>query len=133
MMKVQIWDSYALSDSGRVLHFDIVVAESTTDTQTILQFGKAYLKEIGFTGPDLNTSRCQFCHVEEPSEEMIRNIKDKSYDIIDLGFIEPKLPSNPSRRDLILFLRAFHDEYRYYNFAELSTQEIEHIVKNRQE
>lgn len=130
-MKVQIWDSYALSNDGRVLHFDIVVPESTTSAENVLQFGRDYLKHIGFSGSDFNTSRCQFCHVEEPSEEMIINIKNKSYDIIDLGYIEPRLPSNPTRRAMILFLRAFYDEYRFFNFSETSTAEIENILAKR--
>lgn len=123
-MKIQVWDSYALSHTGRVHHFDILVPDSNPSEQSILSFGQNYLAQINFEGPELNVNRCQFCHVEEPTEKVLKDIDCNGYSIIDLGFIESNLPANPNRRELILFLRAFHDEYRYFNFSSHSLEDI---------
>ncbi|HRI29462.1 MAG TPA: DUF2024 family protein [Chitinophagales bacterium] len=128
-MKVVVWDTYVPMPSGNVLNFDIIVPDFLQDSNLIHGFGNAYLAEHkGFTA-QLNTTHCQRCHIEEPSPDIIAAIQKQGYYILELCEIPPILPPNPTRRELILHLRAFFEPYRFADFKGISEQELQIMVK----
>ena len=83
-MKVSVWDTYVKRKDGRVMHFDILVPADVRDEETIFTFGKDYLQSKNEAGQALSTSECQFCHVEQATDEMIVSIQQKGYYIVEM-------------------------------------------------
>ena len=131
-MEVAIWDTYVTKKDGNVLHFDIIVPENIKDKAVVYQFGKAYLASQNEGDSLLDTDECQFCHIEEPTAEMIQSIETKGYFILEMEEIPVVLPQTPTRRQLILHLRAFHKAYRFASFVGKSMEDIQLLRKNRQ-
>ncbi len=131
-MKVAVWDTYVKSHTGDVLHFDIIVPDTIKDTSEIFRFGKAYLHTIGEKDDQLTTTECQFCHIEEPTAEILADIRQKGYYILEMESIPAALPAKASRRDKILHLRAHDPAYRFKNFRDVSDEEIRAILLNKE-
>jgi hypothetical protein len=128
-MRVAVWDTYVRSRNGSVLHFDIIVPETLQDTGIIYDFGRQYLATIGEPASELSMEQCRFCHIEEPTADMLQAIDAKGFYILEMDAIPAHLPENPSRRDMILHLRAHSAEYRFANFGLLAEAEIRELVK----
>jgi hypothetical protein len=45
--KVNVWDTYVTKKDGNIMHFDIIAPIEITDTTTIYNYGKEYLKTKG--------------------------------------------------------------------------------------
>ncbi len=128
-MKVAVWDTYVRSSNGSVLHFDIIVPETLQDTGVIYDFGRQYLAAIGEPSSELSTEQCRLCHIEEPTDDMLRAISEKGFYILEMDAIPACLTENPSRRDMILYLRAHSTQYRFANFSLLGEAEIRELVR----
>lgn len=83
-MKVAVWDTYVKRKDGRVMHFDILVPVEVKNEETIFNFGKDYLQSVKEAGQVLSANECQFCHVEQATDEMVVNIQQKGYYIIEM-------------------------------------------------
>ncbi len=127
-MKVAVWDTYFRQPNGVTLHFDILVPEMASDFATVCAYGRQYLAGRGFPEATLESSQCQFCHVEEPTEEMLAAFEQQGYLIVEMEDIPSALPPEPSRRDYILYLRAHHSEYRFADFRGKTLEEVRDMV-----
>ncbi len=83
-MKVAVWDTYVKRKDGQVMHFDILVPADVKNKETIFTFGKGYLQSKNEAGQVLSATECQFCHVEQASDEMIVSIQQKGYYIVEM-------------------------------------------------
>lgn len=128
-MKVAVWDTYVKSQDGDVLHFDIIAPEELKDPTSIYTFGKEYLKTINEENGLINTSECQFCHIEEPTEEMLASINKCGYYILEMDKIPAMLPSNPTRRDMIMHIKAHYPEQRFKSFAGKTEEEVKELLE----
>ena len=128
-MKAAVWDSYLKKDDGNVLHFDVVVPDSRSETTLVYKYADEYLKAKGIYSAEINVKNCQFCHIETLTEKMKSDIESKGFNIIEMGEIPSELPDNPTRREMILFLRAHYDEYRYTDFRDKTDIQIVQIIK----
>lgn len=129
-MKAAVWDTYVKKKNGNVMHFDIVVSDELKDREAVYQYGREYLALKNESGSRLQMEECQFCHIEETSPEMKKAIQEKGYFILEMDEIPAILPENPGRRDMILHLRAHHGEYRFADFKNKSTEELQELVKD---
>lgn len=127
-MQVAVWDTYVKSKSGAVLHFDIIVPDTMKDAGEIYTFGKRYLQAIGEQDHDLSTEQCRFCHIEEPTEEMLAAIHDKGYYILEMDAIPSSLSANASRRDKIMHLKGHYPQYRFENFRGVAEEEVDNLL-----
>jgi hypothetical protein len=128
-MKVAVWDTYVKSQKGHVLHFDIIVPETLKDSTTIYSFGKQYLASVGEPSATLNTQECQFCHIEAPSDDVVADIREKGFHILEMDSIPAELPANPTRRDMVLYLRAHSAQYRFANFKGVTEDELGYMLE----
>lgn len=128
-MKAAVWDSYIKKDDGNVLHFDVVVPDSKSDATLVYKYAYKFLKSKGIEGVEINVKNCQFCHIENLTEEMKTNIETSGFHIIEMDEIPYRLPDYPTRRNMILFLRAHFDEYRYADFRNKTDIQISEILK----
>jgi hypothetical protein len=128
-MEVAVWDTYVKNKEGHYLHFDIIVPAEMKDPVIIYRYGKQYLDSINESTTDINAEACRFCHIEEPTEEIIMSIRSLGYYILRLEDIPPFLPQNPSRRDMILHIRAHFPVYRFTDFKGISEEEVRYILQ----
>lgn len=82
-MKIDVYDSYANTLDGRVLHFDVFV-KSETNADIALQYGKNWLKQIGENPDGLSQSRCRFCHSEVANPEVQRAVEQNGFFILQM-------------------------------------------------
>ncbi len=129
-MKVAVWDTYVKSKNGVTLHFDIIVPDEVKDAKTIYTYGKKHLTSIGEPAADLSTEQCQFCHIETPTKDMIKAINEQGYYILEMEDIPTDLPENPTRRDMILHLRAHYMEHRFANFRGVDNKALQRMVES---
>ena len=83
-MKVSVWDTYVERDGGKIMHFDILVSSQLKNEQIIFDYGKEFLKSKSFHTGDLSSKECKFCHIEQASNEVINNIKNNGFHIIEM-------------------------------------------------
>jgi hypothetical protein len=128
-MKAAVWDSYIKKDNGNVLHFDVVVSESRSNPEIVYKYAYEYLKSKGIDGADINVKNCQFCHIETLTDKMKSDIESRGFHIIEMDEISSELSNNPTRREMILFLRAHFDEYKYEDFRDKTDIQIVQIIQ----
>lgn len=129
-MKVAVWDTYVKKENGNVLHFDIIVPENIRDESLIFDYGKEYLTSIQTKG-QITSEECQYCHIESPSNEIIAAIEQKGFYILEMEEIPKKLSQTPTKREMILFLKAYFKDYRFANFNGISEEDIKEKLKSK--
>ena len=127
-MSVAVFDTYVKKSDGNTAHFDIIVPDGQYSLEEVIDFGKAYLTQIQVDQDKISAKECQFCHIEEPSEEILNSIAEKGYYILEMEDIPSILPSNPSRRNLIQHLRAQSEAHRFANFQGVSNSDIQKLI-----
>lgn len=128
-MSVAVWDTYVKKRNGSVMHFDILVPSALKDTRTIHQYGKEYLATKNETGARLDTEECRFCHVEDAGADVKAAIQAKGYYILEMDDIPAALPTNPTRRDLVLHLRAHYAQYRFADLRGKTEEELKAMMQ----
>jgi len=83
-MKVSVWDTYVKREDGKLMHFDILVPSDLTDKETIFGFGMQYLKTKSIRTNQLTTKACQFCHIENATEQIVVSIEKSGFHIIEM-------------------------------------------------
>ncbi|MCB0444175.1 MAG: DUF2024 family protein [Gelidibacter sp.] len=83
-MKVSVWDTYVQRNDGKVMHFDILVPATIVEADKVFAYGKAYLKEKPFKYGGLSAKECQFCHIEQATQEIEDSINQKGFYIIEM-------------------------------------------------
>lgn len=82
--KVNVWDTYVTKKDGNIMHFDIIAPVEITDTITIYNYGKKYLKTKGQDGQPVTSKQCRLCHIEDLQPKWEAEIKEKGYFIIEM-------------------------------------------------
>lgn len=62
MSQIHIFDTYATSQTGRIMHFDVVMPEK--DAAKALSYAREWLNSIGEEGASVSQERCCYCHSE---------------------------------------------------------------------
>lgn len=83
-MKVAVYDTYVTRKDGGVMHFDILVPENPGSEEQVLLYGKNYLVNKKQEGQPLTTRECRYCHIEEASEAVVKDIELQGYSIIEM-------------------------------------------------
>jgi hypothetical protein len=127
-MSVAVWDTYVKKQDGSVMHFDILVPSTLKDSRTIHRYGKEYLASKNEAGAKLATEECQFCHVENAGADIKAAIEAQGYYILEMEDIPAALPPNPTRRDLVLHLRAHFASYRFADLRGKPEAELKAMI-----
>lgn len=83
-MQVAVWDTYVTKKNGSVMHFDIIAPDNIKDEHIIYTFGKEYLQFKNLEGLILEAKKCNFCHIEKATDEMVVSIQQKGYYILEM-------------------------------------------------
>ena len=82
-MKIAVWDTYVERFDGKRMHFDILVHSTTAEDQ-VQTYGRQYLDSKPFTTKTLSSKECQFCHMEEGSDQLSEKIRQRGYAIVEM-------------------------------------------------
>ena len=77
-MQCAVYDTYVTKKDGKIMHFDVIVEDSTPHDKAI-QFGKEYLESVGQGEQKMTQEECQFCHVQEAPGIVEKSIREKGY------------------------------------------------------
>ena len=83
-MKVSVWDTYVKREDGKLMHFDILVPDALNDEKVIFNYGIIYLKSKPFNTEALTSNECKFCHIEQAPEDILEDINNQGYYIIEM-------------------------------------------------
>ena len=75
-MECAVYDTYVRRKDGKIMHFDVVVADETLHEKAI-EYGKQYLKSIGQDGQKISQEECQFCHIQQAPPFIEKRIKEE--------------------------------------------------------
>ena len=123
-MKVSVFDTYVRKSNGSTAHFDIIVPEGKHSLGEVIAFGKNYLQSLGEGERPISSAECQFCHIEEPTAEMLGDIGQQGYHVLEMEDIPAALPADPTRRQLIEHIRAKNVALRFANFQGRTAEEL---------
>jgi hypothetical protein len=83
MPQIHVFDAYAKSETGRIMHFDVVTLEKDSDKARA--HARDWLQSIGEENATLNQENCCYCHSEQSvPEEMLKAIEMRGYAIYKL-------------------------------------------------
>lgn len=82
-MKIDVYDTYALSKTGQTIHFDIFLPHSG-DKETAVQYARAFLESIGETSAGLKSERCNFCHTESAPPSIEAEITKSGHYVLQM-------------------------------------------------
>ena len=77
-----VFDTYAKTPKGRIMHFDVVIDEQNQDLA--LRYAKAWLADIGEPDAQVTPSNCVFCHSAEPPPALRQQIEAQGFAIVKL-------------------------------------------------
>jgi hypothetical protein len=83
-MKVSVWDTYVKREDGKWMHFDILVPSDLKNEKNILEYGTTYLKDKPSNTERIVSKQCRFCHVKQASKDMMTQINEKGFSIIEI-------------------------------------------------
>ncbi|MEQ8580876.1 MAG: DUF2024 family protein [Marinoscillum sp.] len=84
MLRIAVWDTYVERSDNKVMHFDILVPLEVRDAKQVYDFGMSYLKSKPFHTGAISSKECTFCHIEKASDQVISDINEKGYHIIEM-------------------------------------------------
>jgi hypothetical protein len=83
-MKVSVWDTFVKREDNKIMHFDILVPSILKNEATIFDYGVLFLKSKPFKTGKLTAQECQFCHIEQATDDIIEHINKSGYYIIEM-------------------------------------------------
>ena len=83
MSAIYVFDTYAKSATGRILHFDVVLPEK--DHAQAVRSARDWLRSIGEPEASVSAENCCYCHSEPSAPEEIQSqIRSRGYGIFKL-------------------------------------------------
>lgn len=74
-----VYDTYAKTRKGTIMHFDVVLDEQ--NPELALAYAKQWLQSIGHADATVNQENCCFCHSAEAPPEMRNQINEQGFAI----------------------------------------------------
>lgn len=130
-MEIAVYDTYVKTSDGTTVHFDVLLPKTNHSLEKAIMCAKDYLNKEKIVYASISSEECQLCHFEKAEPEHLSNIQHQGYSIIRMEDIPPQLPPNPTRRQMILYLRAKYPELRFHNFSTYSTEEIRKLIQQK--
>lgn len=77
-----VFDTYAKTAQGRIMHFDVVLDEK--NNAKALGYAKSWIESIGIQDAIVTQENCIFCHRAETPSELLKQINSQGYAIYKL-------------------------------------------------
>lgn len=82
-MKIDVYNSYATSQKGHEMHFDVLV-KAGTPAEKAHAYGQAWMTGIGENPQGFAQKRCNFCHSEETVGKIHDAVSRDGYYILQM-------------------------------------------------
>ncbi|MDT8407198.1 MAG: DUF2024 family protein [Methylococcales bacterium] len=82
MSVAHVYDTYAKTQKGKTLHFDVVLDQK--DPDLALRHAREWLASIGEADAEVDLRTCMFCHSAEAPPDLRQEIDRKGYGIIKM-------------------------------------------------
>lgn len=82
MPQSHVFDTYAKTAQGRIMHFDVVLDDK--DASKALIYAKKWLEGIGVLDAVVTHENCVFCHSAEAPPDLRKQIESQGYGIYKL-------------------------------------------------
>ncbi len=79
MSMSHVFDTYATTAKGRIMHFDVILDEK--DADRAISCAKEWLADIGEADAEVNHRNCVFCHSAEASADLRAQMEGQGYGI----------------------------------------------------
>ncbi|MEQ1638428.1 MAG: DUF2024 family protein [Methylococcales bacterium] len=77
-----VFDTYATTQKGRVMHFDVVLDQQNPEQALI--YAKQWLQSVGEGDASVTLKTCVFCHSAEAPQGLRNEINRQGYAIIKM-------------------------------------------------
>lgn len=74
-----VFDTYATTAKGRIMHFDVILAEK--DADKAIACAKEWLASIGEADAEVNHRNCVFCHSAQTPADLCKQMDSQGYGI----------------------------------------------------
>lgn len=82
-MKIDVYDTYAISKAGKTIHFDVLLPNGAGKEKAVL-FAREFLERIGEFSDALKQERCNFCHSENADGDLQEYINKNGHYILQM-------------------------------------------------
>lgn len=83
MPNFHVFDTYAKTTKGRIIHFDVILKEQ--NQQKAIEYAKAWLSSVGIHEAIISSGNCYFCHsVAELPADLHEEVQVQGYAIYKL-------------------------------------------------
>ena len=79
MTTSHVFDTYAKTSKGKIMHFDVVLDDK--DADKALTYAQLWLQSIGEELATVTQENCVFCHSVEVTADLRMQIDEKGYAI----------------------------------------------------
>lgn len=85
-MKVDVYDTYARTSDGNLMHFDVLLPHSDqgNDEKKARAYALTWLETLDLRIADVTLSRCSFCHSEAANPEVEGHLEDQGYFVLPM-------------------------------------------------
>jgi Domain of unknown function (DUF2024) len=82
MQQLHVFDTYAKSPSGKIMHFDVILPEQ--DQQRAIETAQKWLESVGEPDAQVNQENCYFCHSTTADPDTRDEVKQRGFGIFKL-------------------------------------------------
>jgi len=83
-MKIDVYDTYATTINGDIIHFDVLLPNSDTNEEEAVNHAKTFIKQVGESIDTITLDRCNFCHTETANVTVKQKIEKEGYFILQM-------------------------------------------------
>lgn len=81
-MNIAVFDTYATTHNGAVLHFDVLVPLGSEPRAE--EFARQWLAQIGLAHDAAELQTCRYCHNEIPQPGVLSHLLEHEYYILQM-------------------------------------------------
>ncbi len=82
-MRLDVFDTYVQRDDGETMHFDVLMPKGSTQ-ESAQSKATHWLQSLGVTVANLQLESCRFCHSEDATPEIARDVETQGYFILQM-------------------------------------------------
>ena len=77
-MEIEVYDTYATSDKGIKIHFDVMLPIGGNEEQAT-SYAQDFIKTIAESTDSVKLDSCKFCHTEEAKADVSEKVEKDRY------------------------------------------------------
>jgi hypothetical protein len=83
LMQIAVYDTHVTKKDRQIVHFEVMVPDGTPQ-ESVLEFAKTFLSNVGQGGQKCGADECKFCHIEHARANVEQSIRKSRYYIFEM-------------------------------------------------